>query len=72
MPPAVVSALFEVLGFADLLEDAGVHAGLVGALLRLEPVLSLDLASGGRYPGLYRLLAHHSSEIRSLVRPAHP
>ena len=64
----MVAALFEVLGFDELLEDAGVHVALVEALLRLEPVQQLDLASGGRYPGLYRLLAHHSSAIRYLVR----
>ena len=68
LPAAVVCALFEVLGFDELLEDAGVLGSLEGALLRLAPAHELDLASGGRYPGLYRLLGHHSADLRAMVR----
>lgn len=50
-----------------MLDDAGVAAALQAALLHLAPKLDLDLASGGRYPGLYQLMGHRSPEIRSLV-----
>ena len=50
-----------------MLDDAAVAAALESALLHLAPKLDLDLASGGRYPGLYQLMAHRSPEIRSLV-----
>lgn len=69
LPPEVVCGLFEALSFEVLLEDAGVAAALEAALARLAPSHELQLAQGGRYPGLYRLLAHPNSAIRSIVGP---
>lgn len=65
--PEAVSALFEVLSFQELLDDADVCATVETALLALSKEHDLALTEGGRYPGLYRLLAHSSPELRSLV-----
>ena len=67
LPPQVVCGLFEVLSFEALLEDAGIATALEAALLQLAPSHELQLAQGGRYPGLYRLLAYPNSAIRSIV-----
>lgn len=67
LPAQVVCSLFESLSFEELLEDAGVAAALEAALVQLAPSHELQLAQGGRYPGLYRLLAHPNSAIRSIV-----
>ena len=39
-------------------------------LTRLDSTHDLALESGGRYPGLYRLLAHPSPTLRALVGSA--
>ena len=67
LPVAVIIGLFEALSYGEMLDDAAVAAALESALLHLAPKLDLDLASGGRYPGLYQLMAHRSPEIRSQV-----
>ena len=69
LPPAVINGLFEALSYWEMLDDAGTAAALEAAVLHLAPKLDLDLASGGRYPGLYQLMAHRSPEMRSLVSP---
>ena len=69
LPPAVINGLFEALSYGEMLDDAGTAAALEAAVLHLAPKLDLDLASGGRYPGLYQLMAHRSPEMRSLVGP---
>ena len=68
----MVCGLFEALSFEALLEDAGVAAALEAALVKLAPSHELQLAQGGRYPGLYRLLAHPNSTIRAIVRATRP
>ena len=62
-----VTALFEALSFHTLLDDAAVNAAVEQALLGLSEHHDLALAEGGRYPGLYRLLAHDNQKLRLLV-----
>lgn len=47
-------------------------AALEAALLHLAPSVDLQLSNGGRYPGVYRLLSHENSQIRSLVSSLFP
>ena len=70
LPAEVICGLFEALGYAELLEDAAVAAAMEAALCHLAPSFDLQLAQGGRYPGLYRLLAHSNSAVRSIVSVA--
>ena len=65
--PEAITALFEVLSFEALMDDAAVMAALETALLNLSEHHDLALSEGGRYPGIYRLLAHSSQPVRSLV-----
>ena len=65
--PEAITALFEVLSFEALMDDAAVMAAVEAALLTLSEHHDLALSEGGRYPGLYRLLAHSSQPVRSLV-----
>lgn len=62
-----ITALFEALSFHTLLDDAGVNSALEDALLAMSQHHDLALADGGRYPGLYRLLAHTNQKLRILV-----
>ncbi len=62
-----ITALFEALSFHTLLDDVEVNRALESALLRLSQHHDLALADGGRYPGLYRLLAHDNQKLRLLV-----
>lgn len=64
---AVTTALFEALSYPHLLEDAEVMAGLVDTLLHIQQWCDLELAAGGRYPGLYILSAHANPAVRALV-----
>ena len=66
--PDTVTVLFEVLSFQTLLDDAGVSIAADMALLALSQHHDLALSEGGRYPGLYRLLAHDNQKLRSMVR----
>ena len=69
VPAAGMNALYEVLSYADLLDDAQVAAEAANVLVELSGVFDLPLDGGGRYPGLYRLLAHGNPELHALVRP---
>ena len=62
-----VTVLFETLSFADLLDDAEVINEMEQALLKLSKHHDLALTEGGRYPGVYKLLAHHNASLRALV-----
>lgn len=64
---STITALFEALSFHTLLDDADVNKTLELALLTLSQHHDLALADGGRYPGLYRLLAHDNQKLRLLV-----
>ena len=67
LPPPLVTALFEALSFPVCLEDLQVNQALEAALLHLQRTHQLDLTSGGRYAGLYSLLAHPTAQIRAVV-----
>ena len=62
-----ITVLFEALSFEWLLEDAGVMSAAEAAILALSEHHDLALSEGGRYPGIYRLLAHSNQEIRTMV-----
>ena len=66
---STITAMFEALSFHRLLDDAEVNKALELALLGLSQHHDLALADGGRYPGLYRLLAHDNQKLRLLVLP---
>ena len=66
-----VTVLFETLSFADLLDDAEVINEMEQALLKLSKHHDLALTEGGRYPGVYKLLAHHNASLRALVSILH-
>lgn len=72
VPATGINALYEVLSHSDLLDDAEVTAAAATALVCLSRAFDLPLDGGGRYPGLYRLLAHSKPELHSLVRPPYP
>ena len=72
VPVAGINALYEVLSHSELLNDAEVTAAAATALVCLSRAFDLPLDGGGRYPGLYRLLAHSTPELHSLVRPPFP
>lgn len=63
---SVITVLFEVLEY-DLAQDHLVNEALTKALTALTASHDLDLSSGGRYRGLYRLLAHPNPSVRSMV-----
>ena len=67
---STITAMFEALSFHRLLDDAEVNNALESALFGLSQHHDLALADGGRYPGLYRLLAHDNQKLRLLVNPA--
>ena len=67
---STITALFEVLSFHTLLDDAEVNAATEAMLLGVSQHHDLALSEGGRYPGLYRLLAHHNQQLRLLVNPS--
>ncbi|KAK9830550.1 hypothetical protein WJX72_012414 [[Myrmecia] bisecta] len=67
--PSLVTALFEALSYDSLLEDREVMQKLQAALLHLSRSCELAWADGGRYPGLYRLMAHPDTAVRSLIAP---
>ena len=67
LPSPLVTALFEALSFPVCLEDLQVNQALEAALLHLQRTHQLDLTSGGRYAGLYSLLAHPTAQIRAVV-----
>ena len=67
LPAPLVTALFEALSFPVCLEDLQVNQALEAALLHLQRTHQLDLTSGGRYAGLYSLLAHPTAQIRAVV-----
>ena len=58
----------QALSFESLMDDAAVMAALEAALLALNDSHDLALAEGGRYPGIYRLMAHGNPKLRALVR----
>ena len=66
---STITAMFEALSFHRLLDDTEVNKALESALLGLSQHHDLALADGGRYPGLYRLLAHDNQKLRLLVCP---
>lgn len=68
LPGDLITALFEVLSFPGLLDDLKVNQALESALLHLKQSHELALTDGGRYQGLYRLMAHPSPQIRAMVR----
>lgn len=67
LPPALITALFEVLSFPALMDDLRINQALEAALLHLKQSHELALTDGGRYQGLYRLMAHPSPQIRAMV-----
>lgn len=64
-----VTALFEALSFDGLLDDDEVMSEMEQALLKLSTYHDLALTEGGRYPGVYKLLAHETPSLRALVLP---
>lgn len=64
--------LFEVLSYEEVLEDSEVMRHLESALLQLAHTHELGLSEGGRYPGIYHLMAHSNPLLRSLVPPPPP
>ena len=71
MPASLMLALYEALHY-DSLEDAEVMEGARKALLHLTSSHELRLADTGPPPGLYRLLAHHDTNLRSMVCTPQP
>jgi len=67
LPGSLITALFEVLSFPDLMDDVRVNESLESALLHLKQSHELALTDGGRYQGLYRLMAHPGPQIRAMV-----
>ena len=67
LPLALITALFEVLSFPALMDDLKINQALEAALLHLKQSHELALTDGGRYQGLYRLMAHPSPQIRAMV-----
>ena len=67
LPSALITALFEVLSFPALMDDLKINQALEAALLHLKQSHELALTDGGRYQGLYRLMAHPSPQIRAMV-----
>ncbi len=63
---ALITVLFEVLEY-DLAQDYMVNEALTKALTAMNASHDLDLSSGVRYKGLYRLLAHENPSVRSMV-----
>lgn len=68
LPAALITALFEVLSFPELMDDLKINQALEAAFLHLKQSHELALTDGGRYQGLYRLMAHPSPQIRAMVR----
>ena len=71
LPAALITALFEVLSFPALMDDLRINQALEAALLHLKQSHELALTDGGRYQGLYRLMAHPSPQIRAMVSVPH-
>ncbi|KAL0045065.1 hypothetical protein WJX82_006977 [Trebouxia sp. C0006] len=69
LPGNLITALFEVLSFPDLMDDMRVNKSLESALLHLKQSHELALTDGGRYQGLYRLMAHPGPQVRAMVHP---
>ncbi|KAL0017843.1 hypothetical protein WJX77_008034 [Trebouxia sp. C0004] len=69
LPGSLITALFEVLSFPNLMDNVRVNESLESALLHLKQSHELALTDGGRYQGLYRLMAHPSPQIRAMVHP---
>lgn len=69
LPAGLVTALFEVLSFPDLLSILKINQALEAALLHLKQSHELALTDGGRYQGLYQLMAHPNPQIRAMVKP---
>ena len=67
LPDSLITALFEVLSFPDLMDDMRVDKSLESALLHLKQSHELALTDGGRYQGLYRLMAHPGPQVRAMV-----
>lgn len=67
LPSTLITALFEVLSFPALMDSLKVNQALEAALLHLKQSHELALTDGGRYQGLYRLMAHPSPQIRAMV-----
>lgn len=68
LPATLITALFEVLSFPASMDNLKVNQALEAALLHLKQSHELALTDGGRYQGLYRLMAHPSPQIRAMVR----
>ena len=49
------------------MDDLKTNQALEAALLHLKQSHELALTDGGRYQGLYRLMAHPSPQIRAMV-----
>ena len=71
-PGPLITALFEVLSFPSLMNDLGLNQALEAGLLHLRKTHDLALTQGGRYQGLYRLMAHPNPQIRAMVGPSTP
>lgn len=69
-PGPLITALFEVLSFPSLMNDLGLNQALEAGLLHLRKTHDLALTQGGRYRGLYRLMAHPNPQIRAMVSPS--
>ena len=66
-PAPLITALFEVLSFPSLMDDLSLNHALESGLLHLRKTHDLALTQGGRYQGLYRLMAHPNPQIRAMV-----
>lgn len=53
------------------MDDLRINQALEAALLHLKQSHELALTDGGRYQGLYRLMAHPSPQIRAMVSDPH-
>jgi hypothetical protein len=67
VPLGLTLALFEVIHYDEALSDAGVMAAAERALLHMGRSHDFQLAESGHPPGLYRMLAHPSAGLRSMV-----
>jgi sugar phosphate isomerase/epimerase len=61
----LLTGLFESICYLPQLDDDELVRLLTAALLIIYDTHGLDIAAGGRYQGLYFLLAHESAAIRA-------
>ena len=66
-PLRLLCAIYEALSDPTALDDSGVAAAAAAAARALR-ARGYDLGESGRFPGLYKLLAHDDVAVRAEVR----